>query len=55
LAVGVIDSFYKDNADPDENLGILAENVVPEPGTWLLFGAGLGALVVARRLKLLRR
>jgi hypothetical protein len=54
LAVGVIDSIYIDNSDPDRDLGVNIEVVVPEPGTWMLFGAGLGALLAVRRLKVRR-
>ena len=51
LAIGTIDSFYKDNTDPDGNLGIYIETV-PEPGTVFLLASGLGlAAVFLRRLR----
>jgi hypothetical protein len=48
LAVGVIDTHFSDNADPDADLGFYAE-LVPEPGTYLLFASGLAALWAVRR------
>jgi hypothetical protein len=57
LVVGVIDSHFSDNVDPNQNLQFSIEAVdtsAPEPGTLLLFGAGLGVLVAARRLKKVR-
>jgi len=51
LAIGTIDSFYKDNTDPDSDLGIYIETV-PEPSTFLLLASGLGlAAVFLRRFR----
>jgi hypothetical protein len=50
LAVGVIDSWYDDNSDPDADLQVSIEaNTVPEPGTLMLLVPGLGLLLAFRR------
>jgi hypothetical protein len=50
LIVGVLDSFFRDNTDPDGDLGINVEaSAVPEPGTWMLLAGGLGLLAAFRR------
>jgi hypothetical protein len=48
LVVGVIDSHFSDSSDPDGDLGFFVE-LVPEPGTYLLFASGLAALWAVRR------
>jgi len=50
LAVGVTDSYYTDNSDPDGDLKLqLDTSQIPEPGTVLLLASGLGLLVAFRR------
>ncbi len=50
LAVGVTDTWYKDNSDPTSDLGIMLEvSQVPEPGTILLLASGIGLMVAFRR------
>jgi len=52
LAVGLADSYYADNSDPGGNLGILLDTeAIPEPGTFLLFASGLGAVLLGFRRK----
>jgi hypothetical protein len=55
LVVGVLDSYYCDNSDPNHNLGINIkvdpETLVPEPASYALFLAGLGGLAVWRRVR----
>jgi hypothetical protein len=50
LAVGVVDSWYDDNTDPNGNLRISIEQV-PEPGTLMFLAPGLGLLWAIRRRK----
>ena len=50
LFVGILDNYYGDNTDPDQNLQIRL-TVVPEPGTYGLFLSGLGALLAFRRFR----
>jgi PEP-CTERM motif len=63
LAVGVLDSYYGDNSDPNHNLGINialvsknlnVEAVVPEPATYALFLSGITGIFLLRRFKLLK-
>jgi hypothetical protein len=50
LAVGVTDSWYTDNSDPDHDLQLqLDVSHAPEPGTVLLLASGVGLLVAFRR------
>ena len=50
LAVGVTDSFYGDNSDPNGNLKLqLDVSRIPEPGTVLLLASGFGLLAAFRR------
>ncbi len=45
LALGVIDSYYRDNTTWEgHTLGVELEVATPEPGTLLLFASGLGLL-----------
>jgi len=50
LAVGVTDSWYTDNSDPDRDLQLqLDVSRIPEPGTVVLLASGFGLLVAFRR------
>jgi hypothetical protein len=50
LFVGILDTYYADNTDVDDNLQ-LTISLVPEPGTYALFLSGLGAFAMMRRLR----
>lgn len=50
LAVGVTDSWYRDNSDPDGDLRLqLDVSRTPEPSTVVLLASGVGVLVAFRR------
>jgi hypothetical protein len=52
LFIGVFDSFYSDNTDPDRDFGVRLTAVptaVPEPGS--LFLLGTGGLALARTIR----
>jgi len=52
LVVGVMDSYYADNSDPLNNLGVQINEFVPavsEPATLGLLATGLGAFAFLRR------
>jgi hypothetical protein len=66
LVVGVLDSYYADNFDPDHNLAVnitvdppgneqILEVHNPEPGTYVMLLTGLAGFVVWRRFQLHRR
>ncbi len=47
LALGVADSFYADNSDPNQDLGVVLDaEAIPEPGTLTLLALGVGMLLV---------
>lgn len=54
LVIGAYDSYYKDNTDPNGNLGVLIDSqvqvVTPEPATAALILAGLGGMLALRRV-----
>ena len=59
LVVGVLDSYYTDNSDPNHDLSVQVAldppdnpSAVPEPGTSSLFVTGLGGLLALFRKKL---
>jgi hypothetical protein len=52
LAVGVWDSYFRDNWDPTPNITVTVgtpDSMVPEPSTYLMAFAGLAGLWVLRR------
>ena len=60
LVVGVLDSYYGDNADYDGNLAVhlcldsqstITVDPTPEPATYALFLSGLGGLWALRRFR----
>ena len=64
LVVGVLDSFYADNTDPGNSLGVdlkvdptydFGDSGVPEPSTVLLLLSGLAGLYAFRRIQSRRR
>jgi len=50
LFIGIVDSYYGDNSDLDNNLQVQLA-VVPEPATYGLLLSGLGALFAFRRFR----
>lgn len=56
LFLGVYDSYYKDNTDPNATLGIeVITSSLPEPGTFAMLLAGAGGLLALRRTQERRR
>lgn len=59
LFVGVYDSFYRDNTDPEHGLGVqitastlrIAIPAVPEPGTYSMLLCGFFGLLILERLR----
>jgi hypothetical protein len=52
LVVGVFDSFFKDNTDPDHSLAVQITGpavVMPEPATYAMLLTGLGGLLAFGR------